>query len=429
MPEKAKRISIFCRNDGGCANCGFRFEFTLAAPLDKIYFGIQNDTDAPYDVLYSPALTSNNVQTVLSACGEFVEHLAFDYYDVQYEYYQSKTLYAKLWRSSASMIRCCQNLKKLSLGFLHFSAKQIFELTTLIETVQIEELYLKRCYGFTNVRRHHIHEIAHFGKQTSKLVKLTLCTSEDPVYSYFLNYFTNLTSLTITFDVNRDNEWRIDNLAKILNNNCHCLQHLKLLDLYCLEGYETTGTLITDKFAKLESLELEIALNDDTKYMIDLPHIKSLILHCKEYTQCINAHLRTHSEAGYIEELIIYGGTFNNTEPPLLFNKLRKFGWDCKKWSGFWKAIIEWQMPELQSIHCRHIEAVELGDFSKFVESKNNLELIEHYVFPALTIPLTFRIQIIRILKETKPKSLVTFAWERKRYVYLLLSFNCCNYQ
>lgn len=79
----------------------------------------------------------------------------------------------------------------------------------------------------------------------------------------------------------------------------HCCTSVTRLCILSVEGeHESIGSLITDKFPKLESLELEICLNHNSMALIEQPRLK--FEHEEDDTV-----MRKLSESGIIEKLII----------------------------------------------------------------------------------------------------------------------------
>lgn len=388
-----------------------RQKYNLATPLDSTLDILQERgyrfADAPLKInnmLLSSELTLENIETVFCFCGEFVEHITFAYFP------GCTVVDANFWRSSVKIIECIPNLEKLSFVCFEFSQTQILELQDLIEARQFEELIFWHCEGFLQKWR--------AARVPSKVVKVTFATfynfhetdnRNSVIIDNFCNFFRNLSSLTIFMD----HFWRMDNLVQIFDGYSHCLQHLKLTEMTFTEGSESVGTLVTDKLQKLESLELEFVLNNQTKYMIELPHLKSLTMYDDDdWNQSINSYLRKLSVNGIIEELFFFTGVFVNpdaNEPALQFKNLRKIGWNASKWPGFLKTLIRSQMPVIQSVTCFDIQITELEELLNFVKSKNTLKLIQLLVVKLnqfgrheirTNIPSNFWIQLIDLLKE-----------------------------
>lgn len=371
------------------------FANSVIFPMKAKQMNIVCDRRITFNINKSTGLPLKDINTTLSYCGEFVEEMVLDNWENLWS-----DIDDVIWRSFAIVIKNCQNLVKLSLSFIRLTRKEIHQMQNIIENLQyLKELEFAQFFGVTDTWR--------AVKGISKVVKFTLSTVEDRVSDNFLNYFKNLSSLNIRFYVERDNKWRPEYLAQIFDNNGHSLRHLKLADLYSLEGYESVGTLIAAKLPKLESLELEFEIKEETKYMIELPHLKFLKIYGREWVGSMNSYLRMHSEIGIIEELIVFAGVFDDAganEPPLNFNKIRRIGWDCEKWPGFLQLMTRSQLLEIQNICCRSVKTDDLEDFLKFVTLNKTLKLIQLLnVFDhKLIMPWN---QLIGILKEpSKPR-------------------------
>lgn len=345
---------------------------------------------APLVNTFISELTLKNVEAAFSYFDQFIEDLTFIL-----KYVATPNEQAIIWRSTMMMMAHCQNLTSLHYNSWFLTYDQADELQDQIEKFEyLKELDISRCYGITNNWR-----AAYSG--ISKIEKLSF-TARDEISSNFLDYFTNLTSLTIDF--RPSSICQTGDLARIFENNGHCLQYLKLSHLSDLKNYSSVGRLIAAKLPKLKSLDLGFNLTNQSKYMIELAHLKSLRISCAHCN--IHPLLRTLSNSGFIEELAMIDGVFiddGERASPLIFEKLKSFSLHqlCKL-SGFWNSMIGSQMPVLHSLDIELFERSEMYDLIRFFESKKTIRYIRlsykrlHHDF----IPLKFLDQIIQVLKE-----------------------------
>lgn len=379
------KMSITCKRLHNFANFVW---FSKKAKI--ITIRIDNNTInliVPLNNTLSTELTLKRLENSLNFFGQFVEDLTLTEIGLIY----------------ATVLERSQNVKTLRLKNCRFTSAQTHELQDLIESLEkLKELNFLECSGLTNNWPATIAGI-------SRAEKLIL-TAKDKISSNFLDYFTNLSSLTIDFAY--FNEWQTDDLAEMFENNRNRLKHLQLSHLSLLDGYESVGRLITERLHKLETLGLGFCLTYYSKYMIELPHLKSLSVSCHKCN--INTLLRTLSN-GNIEELTISSGVFEDEDEnsqPLIFNKLQSFCCNDQNGSGnFLNLLTRSQMPIIQSFVLNDIDygaSSDLHGLLKFIESKESLKSIcLSFDEDTYNIEFTFLRQIIGILKEyCTPKGL-----------------------
>lgn len=157
-----------------------------------------------------------------------------------------------------------------------------------------------------------------------------------------------MTSLTITFPV--QSVWQSGDLPQVPDNIGHSLQHLKLSNLQYMYGYDTVGTLITEKLLKLDSLELDLLSTDNSKGLKELPHLKTFYVSCASSYR-LNSLIRNLSDNGIIEQLKIVYGVFDDdgqdAAPTLNFYKLRTISLSyINRLSGLLMKMTRSQMPD-----------------------------------------------------------------------------------
>lgn len=364
FPKEAKKINII-----GIDKENFRFTTTM----DNTF-------------TYTSALTMKSLEDSIKCFGEFVEDLNL------------KNM------NSTIVMDHCPNLRRLCLfTSTSVTPEQIYNIQDCIKRLQnLDELDLRRCDGITG-------NWPVTPESISTVKKLSMSTMDDFTCDFF-KYFRHLSSLTIDFV--GFTKWKAENLEEIFDNIGHNLQHLKLSETHNLQGCEAVATIITDKLPKLEKVELKFHFSADLMSLIELPHLKALEI--RDYDDStINTHLRTLSDKKIIEELTIYGFTFDEkdaNEAPLDFNKLQSL---CcympRSISRFLKLATRSQMPAIKNFTLFDINSDEISDLLKFFESKNTLESISLLLDDPrnLTPYLVFEflVQIIEILKiPSKPK-------------------------
>lgn len=343
-----------------------------------------------------PRFTLQGLETAFCYFGEFVDDLTLNL-----TYQRDRSEKDKLWRSSAILLDNCKFLKTLRFRHWSFTPSLINALHEHIERFEnLNELDLLQCDGITNNWPPAL-------QCKSKVDKITL-NGANQITANFVEYFSNLSSLTIDFAA--ENIWKIDDVARIFNKNGHCLTHLKLVHLVHTEGYESIRSVIVNNLPKLENFSLQFDVTDNTKSLIALPHLKSLEIVCDK--QNINTLLRTLSNNGIIEEITMTCGFFDDKdEPPLIFNKLRSFCW-CfiEEESNFLTAMTKSQMPEIHTFdvysYTRLIRIHE-DDLLKFIESKKTLKSMHFEV--DMLFDFSFLRQLIAILKKPSPAKRPTF--------------------
>lgn len=164
-------------------------------------------------------------------------------------------------------------------------------------------------------------------------------------------------------------------------------------------GFETVGRFITHKLPKLYSLELGFHLTDKTKFLIELPHLKSLEIH--DGRRRINSALQKLSDKQAIEKLTIQYGDFENADvEPIIFNKLT-----CLRLcgpSGNLFSFVKAEMSAIQTLNMGIYDRTEMlqNDLMKFIESKKSLKSIALLYNNANQLRFVLIRQIIGILKE-----------------------------
>lgn len=347
---------------------------------------------APLINSFTSELTLKKMEAAYRFFDQFIEDLT-----VMLQYVATPNEQAIIWRSSMTMMERSQNLKALHYNSWFLTYEQTDELQDQIEKFEyLKELDISRSIGITNNWR--------AAKRFSKIEKLNF-TARDEISTNFLDYFKNLSSLTIDF--RQSNACQTNDLARMFDNNGHCLQSLKLHNLSDLKNYSVVGRLITAKLSKLKSLELGFSLGNNSKYMIELPHLRSLKLSCSHCS--INSLLRTLSTKGFIEELSIHDGVFiddSEKVPPLIFEKLQSLSLHqlCRM-STFWSTMTGSYMPVLHTFDVELRERTDIFDLLKFFESKPTIKSIRlshkrHNEF----IQLGFLKQLVQILQESIPQ-------------------------
>lgn len=373
------KLSVTCKRLHYFANL-----YWFPKKATQITIKIDNNTVnliVPLNNTFSTELTLKRLENSFNFFGEFVEDLSL----------------CKIGLIYATVLEHSPNLKILRFKNCKFTPSQTHELQELIERLQkLNELNFLECFGVTNNWPVTLNGI-------SKVQRLIL-TAKDKISGNFLEHFCNFSSLTIDFSY--FNEWQVDDLVKIFENNGQHLKHLQLSHLSLLDGYEYVGRLITEKLHKLQSLGLGFCLTYDSKYMIQMPHLKSLSISCHKCS--INSLLRSLSDIGIIEEITISSGVFEDEDEyatPLIFKKLQSFCCnDTKNSRNFLNLLARSQMPIIHSFELNDIEYVaspDLNDLLKFIESKQSLKTISlSFDEDTYNIEFAFLRQIIGILKE-----------------------------
>lgn len=393
------KLSVTCKRLNNFANLVW-----FPKTVRQITIRIDNNTVnliVPLNKAFSTELTLKRLENSFNFFGEFVEDLTL---------FEIGLIYATVLERS-------ENLKTLRFKNCRFNPVQTHELQDLIERLQkLEELHFLECSGITNNWPAAINSI-------SKVQKLIL-TAKDKISGNFLEYFCNFSSLTIDF--NYFNEWQTEDLAKMFENNGQRLKHLQLSHLSLLDGYESVGRLITNKLHNLESVGLGFCLTYDSKYMIELSHLRSLSISCHKCS--INSLLRTLSDNGIVEELTISSGVFDNEDEnakPFIFNRLQRFCCNAPENSAnFLNLLTRSQMPIVQSFELNDIDYVaspDLQDLLKFIESKKSLKSI-CLSFDEDTYNIEFALmrQIIGILKDYCTPKRLFFNLYMHRYPFQL---------
>lgn len=320
--------------------------------------------------------TLDSLQTVLGYFGEFVKDLTCDVLH--------KSTYSPFprgfWKNCVIVMECCKELKILKFSCGGWSmGRHIRAFRKQVERFEnFIELDLLKCNEIVKKW-----PPALKSKSISKVNKISFRIGEE-INPHFIEYFSNVSSLTI--DVSKSS-WRFceaDEIAKILNaNNGRCLKDLTLT-IFRQEGYQSIATIITENFPTLESLSLDIYKNPIPMFLITLPHLKSLNIKC--YGQNINPLLRTLSDGGSIEELTLSAGFYDaEEEPPLIFNNLRDFSWrfygvrNIELWGtvNFLKTMTKSQIPAIQAFTVDSYEQpFPESDVLKFIQSKETLKSI-----------------------------------------------------
>lgn len=357
---------------------------------------IRIEIDTKFIILKAPLIdtftsesTLRNMEVAYQYFDQFVEDLTF-----MLLYVPTPNEQAIIWRSSLIMMAGSPYLKALHYNSWSLNADQTDELQDQIEKFEyLTELDISGSAGITNNWRAPYRGIP-------KIEKLNF-TVRDVISTHFLDYFRNLSSLIIDFKQIHCCE--AQDLARMFDNNGHCLQILKLYNLSEVRNYSTVGRLIMAKLTKLKSLELAFHMSNSSKYMTELAHLKSLKVCCSH--GAINSFLRTLSKNGIIEELEICDGVFidDENEPQLVFNKLRSLSLQqvCRM-PSFWITMTGSHMPVLQSFDIGLRERSELYDLLGFIESKRTIKSLQithrrpHNDF----VLLPFFTQLIQILEE-----------------------------
>lgn len=313
--------------------------------------------------------------------GEFVEDLNFEYFN----------------RRTENILANCNNLKKLCFRNHMFESENIYAIQNRIESLQyLQQLEFVDCQGITNNWRP--------ANGISNVVKLRIDTGAADVTGHFIDYFTNLTSLTINVE---NCCWKFADLVEMFENSSHSMTHLKVTDKSNRIAPELLARLITEKLYKLEILELELCFTEATMCLIRLPQLKTVDLSCGN----VNTILRTLSDNGIIEELKLdghYDGSGRNAS--LLFQKLRKISWAAASYHNLFKTLTEWQMPVIQTVIFYNIQSHEIDGLVKFIASKNTFKSIKLTLAKATKLPISFWCQVIDILKDSStPRPFVSF--------------------
>lgn len=345
---------------------------------------------APLINTHKSELTLSSMEASFLLFGHFVKDLT-----IHIQYKASANEQAIIVRSLLSVIGLCKNLKILRFHSWNLTYDETDNLQDQIEkSDHLKELDISNSVGITR------HWRAASTARISKLEKLTVSANE-AVSNKFLDYFTNLSSLTIIFK--RTTFWRMADLPRILDNNKHSLQHLNLIYQSDVNGYAHIGRLLTAKLLNLKSLEMEFNLTIQTQYMTEMPHLKSLKIRCTTANVNINSVLRTLSSNGVIESLSITDGHFCDELRPLTFDKLQSLALHrIAKASSLLKKLIRSQLPVIQHFEIDLRELSDLRELRIFYESKRTIKSIRVSVsrMGDACIPYDFFSLIIRALKE-----------------------------
>lgn len=342
-------------------------------------------------------LTRENLETAFRFFGEFVEDLQTD---------TVMALISNKTHITENILKSCHNLKKLHLKHYIFSFQETQELQNNIERLQhLNELTITDCHDI----------ITHWRASNGILnvKKLILGHTLDDVNCHFVGCFRNLTSLSLDLMLNywqrchgSPSPWKLDDFVEMFDNNRHSLKHLKVRSITENSTPENAARILNDRLPCLEYLELNFALTDETTCFIDMPQLKSVKLGCTDAHR-INSALRKLSVNGIVEELLIFGGVFEeslgNVQPPLRFLKLRTFIWksvNYMRFSGILQTLSRSLMPEIQFIEFAGIKTNDLDDLSDFIESKKTLKMVELNLFQG-NAPLSFWRKLVGILKES----------------------------
>lgn len=355
----------------------------------KISIGTHFGTYKISTMLENP-LTLDSLEFAFSHLGDFVVDLTIRCH----LFLKVKSKIGRIY----TVLKQCKNLETLQIIDFDFTFIETHGLQNIIEKFQyLKELNLLRSTGITNNWLQPLNG-------ASKIDKLTL-TAKNQISDNFCNNFKNLCNLTIDFD--EHTAWRTDDLAKIFNNNRHCLKHLKLSRLYRFKYYEYVGVLITEKLPQLDYLAIEMQLIDKSHRLIELPHLTSLEIYSQHYYLSINPFLRKLSDNGIIQELKICYGVFDDEDmsvPPLIFNKLQRFC--CSElinMSRFLKFMTRSQMPAIHSFELTQFKNEETNNLLKFIEAKRTLKFIRLNCNGSDPLVLIeFLRKIIPILKKSK---------------------------
>lgn len=188
-------------------------------------------------------------------------------------------------RTFKRIIALCPNLIELHLEDIHFKKEDYDTLKNL--TTNIKQLTLKRCNGITD-------DWSDSLKTLTNLEKFTMTDPCNTTANFYKN-FKNLSSLSIGYYSYVDLETIFDTIG-------YSLQHLKLNNISVSSNVRHIGRLITDKLPKLDRLEISTDLRDN---LTELPHLKSLELHCWHAVHFANPILHILSENEVIENLFI----------------------------------------------------------------------------------------------------------------------------
>lgn len=340
---------------------------------------------------FKSGLTLHSLESEFNYFQQFVEDLT-----INLQYLASPIENDLIWHYTDNITERCKHLKSLRFESWYFTSNQTAELQSHIRGLpNLKELHLWQCSGITKNWRAD-------SRATLKIEKLTIRTAEDEIYGNFIDYFRNLFSLTI--EIQNRNTLQIEDIAKIFDYNCQSLKHLKLLGLDHVNGYESVGRIIAEKLPKLESLGLGFTITDNSKYMTELPHLKSLELNGVDSLSL----LRTLSDNG-IEELTINDEYFfaNIAEngPPLIFNKLQSLRLTVNA-TRLLEIITESRMPEIHTFVLHHINYQLRGEYQipknellKFVETNKTLKFFRIFFMRDAQCSTDFIRKIIDILK------------------------------
>lgn len=373
-PKKIQRICITYCESG-------RFTATLVASLDNANSSQQ--------------LKLNSFDMLFSRFGEFVNDLTFD---LKHCPRKRKN---EVWRT----VEKCRNLTTLRLKHFQLVQADTRTLQFLIEKIQnFKELNFINCTGLTN------NWCSNATSNTvPKVDKLSLSGAKNIISNNFYGYFRNLSSLYVFCD--HRSVWQMINISRIFDNNGHSLKNLKLQNLSAISGYETIGILITEKLRILESVGLGFELTENSKHLIELPHLTSLVVWSDSK---VNAALRILNDNGIIEELTVFKGVFeyeDENAPPFIFNKLKSFCWkDAKRMSRFLKTLNKADMPVIHTLELKFHNTTQnlLNELVKFIEAKHTLKSILLYFHGKVGFVLIdFIRKIINILRvASSPKRL-----------------------
>lgn len=148
-----------------------------------------------------------------------------------------------------------------------------------------------------------------------------MITASDSFSRHFIMYFSNLATIRIEFKRSIRKSHSKD-LAAFFAKNGHSLKHLELYDLCNVGNFESVGTEITKTLPNLQGLALQLRLTQKSRYMLELPYLKSLGIRPSDIISTYSI-LQTLSARGIIEELTIIRSGYYENKAPLNFQKLQ----------------------------------------------------------------------------------------------------------
>lgn len=172
---------------------------------------------------------------------------AFQYFG---EYVEALTLKnVRSW----GILTSCHNLKKLTLDSYTRQSHTSLTLQYQIERLQhLNELTFQYCKGTV--------EYWLVSDAISNVTNLTLKSTTHSANGHFIGSFKNLTILSLDLYANR---WQFADIQRIMDNNSHCLKHLKVTNFENDYQYRSFARLITEKLHKLEYLQLDLHFTAD----------------------------------------------------------------------------------------------------------------------------------------------------------------------